>query len=136
MFQGIDTAEYDFLVVGAGIAGSVVASRLSENPDWTVLLFEAGPEEPTATQVPAFAMSAVGSELDWKYQTQPQDTACLATGGVCNWPRGKAQSRLVAKFKMVWARMVLSWVPRISKNIFQPPSSSRCQKGEMKQVTY
>lgn len=76
-------------MVGAGIAGSVVASRLSENPAWKVLLFEAGPEEPTGTLPPAFAVSAVGSELDWKYQTQPQETACLATGGVCDWPRGE-----------------------------------------------
>lgn len=108
-------------MVGAGIAGSVVASRLGENPDWTVLLFEAGPEEPTATHVPAFAMSAVGSELDWRYQTQPQGTACLATGGVCDWPRGKAPVWLAAcketKFKVLWARMLLSWVPRISHKI-------------------
>ena len=108
-------------MVGAGVAGSVVASRLGENPDWTVLLFEAGPEEPTATQVPAFAMSAVGSELDWKYQTQPQDTACLANGGVCDWPRGKAPVWLAAckgtKFKVLWARMVVSWVPQLSHKI-------------------
>jgi choline dehydrogenase len=90
VFQGLESEEYDFVVVGAGIAGSVVASRLSENPDWKVLLIEAGPEEPTATSVPAFAVSAVGSELDWKYQTQPEGMACLATGGICNWPRGKA----------------------------------------------
>lgn len=126
-------------MVGAGVAGSVVASRLGENPDWTVLLFEAGPEEPTATQVPAFAMSAVGSELDWKYQTQPQDTACLATGGVCNWPRGRSQFDLRhvrgTKFLVLWARIVLSWVPRFSHKIYQSPLGSKRQQGKMKQVS-
>ncbi|KAK7874206.1 hypothetical protein R5R35_006250 [Gryllus longicercus] len=85
----LDGKEFDFVVVGAGVSGPIVAGRLSENPAWNVLLLEAGPEEPTATQVPGFAVSAVGSVVDWNYTTVPQENACLNQGGVCHWPRGK-----------------------------------------------
>ncbi|XP_069698999.1 glucose dehydrogenase [FAD, quinone]-like [Periplaneta americana] len=102
--DGIDNAEYDFLVVGAGVAGPVVATRLSENPDWKVLLLEAGPEEPTGTLPPAFAVAAVGTQLDWKYKTEPENFACLAKGGICNWPRGKMVSGTGGMQGMMYTR--------------------------------
>jgi len=82
---------YDFIIVGGGSAGAVVANRLSENPDWSVLLLEAGGDETALSEVPAMAAYLQLGRLDWKYKTEPQPgRACLGHAGQrCNWPRGK-----------------------------------------------
>lgn len=54
-----------------------------------MLLLEAGPEEPLATMMPAFSSKAVGTNLDWGFETEPEARACLARNGRCAWPRGK-----------------------------------------------
>uniref|UniRef100_A0A146M9T9 Glucose dehydrogenase [acceptor] n=2 Tax=Lygus hesperus TaxID=30085 RepID=A0A146M9T9_LYGHE len=84
-----DQEMFDFIVVGGGVAGPVVASRLSDNKRWKVALFEAGPEEATTTLVPAFAFTGINSSLDWDIKTEKHNKACLAEGGICTWPRGK-----------------------------------------------
>lgn len=82
--------EYDFIVVGGGSAGAVVANRLSEIPKWNVLLLEAGPDENEVTDVPSLAAYLQLTKIDWKYKTEPTGRACLAMkDGRCNWPRGK-----------------------------------------------
>ena len=68
---------YDFIVVGSGSAGAVVANRLSEQPNWNVLLLEAGGDEPTISDVPVLAAYLQLSDIDWQYKTEPQPTACL-----------------------------------------------------------
>jgi len=82
---------YDFIIIGGGSAGAVVANRLSENPAWSVLLIEAGGDETELSDVPAMAAYLQLGRLDWKYKTEPQPgRACLGlTGQRCNWPRGK-----------------------------------------------
>ncbi|XP_050068974.1 glucose dehydrogenase [FAD, quinone]-like [Anopheles maculipalpis] len=82
--------DYDFIVVGAGSAGAVVASRLSEIGGWKVLLLEAGGHETEISDVPILSLYLHKSKLDWKYRTQPQKTACQAMkDNRCCWTRGK-----------------------------------------------
>ncbi|XP_069694676.1 glucose dehydrogenase [FAD, quinone]-like [Periplaneta americana] len=82
--------EYDFIVVGAGTAGSVVAARLSEVEDWNVLVVEAGGDPPLDTNIPAVFFSHVKSEIDWKVRTEPGEGNCLGFNDHrCNIPRGK-----------------------------------------------
>jgi choline dehydrogenase len=65
--------EYDFIVVGAGSAGSVVANRLSEVPAAKVLLLEAGGAKiPDPVHNPSIWYTLLGSEIDWSYQSVPQ----------------------------------------------------------------
>lgn len=82
--------EYDFVVVGAGSAGSVVANRLSEVKDWKVLLIEAGGDPIGSSDIPGTAFLAQESELNWGYKAEPDPTVCQGfTNGTCYWPRGK-----------------------------------------------
>ena len=61
---------FDYIVVGGGAAGSVVAARLSEDPDARVLLLEAGPAQPLeAMAVPQAWLTLQGSSADWANTT-------------------------------------------------------------------
>ncbi|XP_014247172.1 glucose dehydrogenase [FAD, quinone] [Cimex lectularius] len=82
--------EYDFVIIGGGTAGAVVASRLSEVPHWKILLLEAGPQENEISDVPSLAAYLQLSNIDWQYKTERTGRSCLAMkNGRCNWPRGK-----------------------------------------------
>ncbi|KXN87047.1 Glucose dehydrogenase [FAD, quinone] [Leucoagaricus sp. SymC.cos] len=66
--------EYDFIIAGGGTAGSVVASRLGENPNWNILVVEAGTsnEEVFNTRVPGLWYTLMHSSVDWNYTVVPQ----------------------------------------------------------------
>lgn len=81
---------YDFIIIGGGSAGSVLANRLSEIHEWNILLIEAGPDENYISELPLFFPALQKSVLDWEYETVPSDSYCLAMdNGRCSWPRGK-----------------------------------------------
>jgi len=79
---------YDFIIVGAGSAGCVLANRLSANPDHKVLLLEAG----GADRNPLFRLPMLMGKLfhsgiyNWHYHTEPEPHL---NGRSLYWPRGK-----------------------------------------------
>lgn len=92
--QSIDSnfihTHYDFIVIGGGSAGNVMANRLSEIDNWSVLLLEAGPDESLISEIPLMYPSLQKSILDWDYWCESSDSYCLAMENQqCSWPRGK-----------------------------------------------
>ena len=64
---------YDYVIVGAGSAGCVLAARLSEDPDVSVLLLEAGPPDAKANiHVPLGYLKLARTDVDWDYCTAPE----------------------------------------------------------------
>ncbi|KAG5872358.1 hypothetical protein JTB14_008009 [Gonioctena quinquepunctata] len=85
-----DYGKYDFIIIGGGSAGSILASRLSEIHEWKVLLLEAGGEQNDFSDVPNFSNYLGNSEMNWGYHTVPQKTCCQGmTNNQCVYPRGK-----------------------------------------------
>jgi choline dehydrogenase len=79
---------FDYIIVGAGSAGCVLANRLSADPDVKVLLLEAGAKDDAPEiQAPAAMNRLFQTSYDWNYQTVPQHRAA---GRSVYWPRGKA----------------------------------------------
>ncbi|XP_063880564.1 ecdysone oxidase-like isoform X1 [Scylla paramamosain] len=63
---------YDFIVVGSGSAGGVLAARLAEVEEWRVLLLEAGGLPPPESDIPGLNPILLQSEFDWHYFTVRQ----------------------------------------------------------------
>jgi choline dehydrogenase len=79
---------YDYIIVGAGSAGCVLANRLSENPEVRVLLLEAGAEDwNPLVHMPAGIAQLVGQKsVNWDYTTAPEPNLKQRS---LWWPRGK-----------------------------------------------
>uniref|UniRef100_T1GXP8 Glucose-methanol-choline oxidoreductase N-terminal domain-containing protein n=1 Tax=Megaselia scalaris TaxID=36166 RepID=T1GXP8_MEGSC len=82
--------KFDFIVVGAGSAGSVVGARLAVNPQYKVLVIEAGESPPIESEVPGLLLTLQNTKYAYNYTTEHSDKYCLAfNNGSCIWPRGR-----------------------------------------------
>src|SRR5689334_22309793 len=95
--------EYDYLIVGAGSAGCVLANRLTEDPDVRVLLLEAGPPDRSIfIHMPsAFAFPLRGETYNWAYRTEPEPGM---DGRVMDCPRGRVLGGSSSVNGMVYVR--------------------------------
>ena len=93
---------YDYIVVGAGSAGCVLAARLTENPLTHVLLLEAGGRD-TAREIriPAAFSKLYKSSVDWNYSTEPEPHL---RGRRLYWPRGKMLGGSSSMNAMIYIR--------------------------------
>jgi choline dehydrogenase len=100
MGRGVET--FDFILVGAGSAGCVLARRLSEERSCRVLLLEAGgPDRRREIHVPAAFSRLFKGPCDWAYETEPEPNLA---GRRLFWPRGKVLGGCSSINAMMWVR--------------------------------
>jgi hypothetical protein len=69
--------EYDFVIVGSGPGGCVLANRLTENRNWNVLLIEAGKVETFVQNIPLLSGNQQLTQYDWQYKAEHQEGSCM-----------------------------------------------------------
>lgn len=98
-----ENRSYDFIVVGAGAAGAAAAARLAEDGRFTVLLLEAGIDDPWKwLRIPlGVGIVLTGTRALWRFETQPEPNLY---GRQIFWPRGRVLGGTSTVNGMLWVR--------------------------------
>jgi len=98
----VSDGRYDYVIVGAGAAGCVLADRLSAEPSSRVAVLEAGgPDKAREIRVPAAFSKLFTTAYDWNYRTSKQ--AQMADRELY-WPRGKTLGGSTSINAQMWIR--------------------------------
>ncbi|CAK1541575.1 unnamed protein product [Leptosia nina] len=96
---------YDFLIIGAGSAGSLVAGEMSNSNIGSVLLIEAGDDPGIDSEIPAFLFLNQNSDIDWYYKTSRSKDSCLGfINESCIWSKGRGMGGSSSINAMIYVR--------------------------------
>src|SRR5215813_11033470 len=100
--RNVVSPHYDYIIVGTGTAGCVLAARLSEDPHTRVLVLEAGgPDRAMEIRIPAAFSKLFKSAVDWNFCTEPETNA---NNRQLYWPRGKVLGGCSSINAMIYIR--------------------------------
>nr|XP_023022043.1 glucose dehydrogenase [FAD, quinone]-like isoform X4 [Leptinotarsa decemlineata] len=85
-----ENTTFDYIIVGCGSAGALIARRLSDEKNVTVLVLEAGNYGNKLLDIPTLGVLLQKTQFDWQYTTISQTNSCLAlNNNASTWPMGK-----------------------------------------------